>query len=98
MDANMRVEMPDGSKWDVPVSIIAKNRAEFYKDEFDGDIEKSLTKDTIPLFENVEYEIEDWAQNNMYWSEVEPHATKVEDENPDYEDGWCNGDKEIIKD
>ena len=26
----LRVTMPDGSRWDVPCSVIAKNRAEYY--------------------------------------------------------------------
>ncbi len=38
----LRVNMPDGSKWDVPVSVIAQNRAAEYAHEFDGDVQKSL--------------------------------------------------------
>ena len=38
----MTVEMPDGSKWGVPVEMIARNRAAHYASEFDGDIERSI--------------------------------------------------------
>lgn len=93
----LRVSMPDGSKWDVPAILVAKNRAEHYKGEFDGSLEKSLAEDTIPLFEEDDYEIEDWAVNNMDWSDVSSEAFLVEDpEVADFEDGWSNGDKEII--
>lgn len=91
------VTMPDGSKWQVPVLVIARNRAENYKDEFDGDVEKSLKEDTIPLFQESDYDIEDWAANNMDWDEVAQFATRREPpEDPDYQEGWVNGETEII--
>jgi hypothetical protein len=98
MEKFLRVTMPDGSKWDVPVSVIARNRAEFYKDEYDGDVEKSLKADTLPLFNENGYEIADWAANNMDWKDVKSVAKKV-DAMPDcdFQDGWINGDKEIIE-
>ena len=49
--------MPDGSKWDVPISVIAEHRADYYRNEFDGSLERSLKEDTIPLFEDDEFEI-----------------------------------------
>lgn len=49
----MTVEMPDGSKWGVPVEMIARSRAAYYANEFDGDVERSLAEDTLPLFESV---------------------------------------------
>jgi len=94
----LRVEMPDGSKWDIPVMIIAKDRADNYKDEFDDDLEKSLQSDTLPLFEDDEYEIEDWAANNMNWDDVKEFAKQVPrmEAEPDYQEGWINGEKEIV--
>lgn len=88
--------MEDGSLWDVPVSLIAQNRAAEYADEFDGDIEKSLNEDTMPLFNSDDYEIQDWAANNMNWDDVKAHAVKVDDGIVDYQDGWVNGDKKVI--
>lgn len=98
LERNLRVTMPDGSKWDVPIRLIANNRAKHYKDEFGGSLLRSLSEDTLPLFEKDHYEIKDWAANEMNWSDVRRHATKV-DMRPadvDYEDGWCNGEKEIV--
>jgi hypothetical protein len=91
--------MSDGSKWDVPVMVIARNRAEHYvaaDEEFGGDFQKALKEDTIPLFESDDYEIEDWAANNMNWNEVKAHAVRVEDGEIDFEEGWANGEKEIV--
>lgn len=95
--AKLVVLMPDGSRWSVPILPIARNRARHYASEFDGDIERSLNEDTLPLFRSDDYEVYDWAQNNMNWSDVVDLATKEEDPDPvDYQDGWVNGDKEVI--
>ena len=88
--------MPDGSKWAVPVEVIANNRAKEYADEFDDDIARSLTEDTAPLFEGDEFEIEDWAANNMDWDDVCDHAECIELADCDYQEGWVNGDKEVV--
>ena len=98
LNKQYRVTMPDGSKWDVPVFVIARNRAEKYAREFGGDVEKSLTEDTIPLFESDDFEIQYWAQSNMDWSDVKSRAVRAfVDESPvDYEEGWRNGATEIV--
>jgi hypothetical protein len=98
MKQRLIVEMPDGTRWGVPVEVIAYDRAKHYASEFDGDVERSLKEDTVPLFESDEFEIIDWAQNNMNWSDVEAHAglmaqSEVE---PDYQEGWVNGPKELV--
>ena len=94
----LRVTMPDGSKWDVPVYVIAKNRAEWYAHEFGGDVERSLAEDTLPLFEADAFEIEDWASNNMNWSDVEVYAHKAKPgPEVDYDEGWMNGDKDVVE-
>lgn len=99
MPKMLRVTMPDGSRWDVPVDVIARNRAAYYADRLHGgDIEKSLTEDTLPLFESDDYEIEDWAANNMDWSDVQAHARMVEPAaDADYQEGWVNGEKEVVE-
>jgi hypothetical protein len=93
------VEMPDGSVWGVPVDIVARDRAAHYAKEFDGDINRSLAEDTIPLFADDIHELYDWAANNMNWSDVETVAVKVRDTKPmtraDMQDAWVNGDKDL---
>lgn len=94
----LSITMPDGSKWGVPVDMIARSRAEHYASEFDGDVDKSLAEDTGPLFESDAYEIEDWAANNMNWSDFDGHQIKLENAPlQDFRDGWANGDKELVE-
>lgn len=95
----LRVEMPDGSRWDVPVDVIARSRATYYAHEIDGNVERSLREDTLPLFAEDESEIYDWAANNMNWSDVVSFAERVPDSGRpvDYQEGWCNGEKEIVE-
>jgi len=91
------IEMPDGSKWGVPVEVIARNRAAHYAHEFNGDAEQSMIKDTLPLFAADEYEVTEWASNNMNWSDVEVHAKKLQDAPiPDFQEAWINGQKTVI--
>lgn len=99
MKKYLRVTMPDSSQWDVPIKLIALDRATYYLDKHPDEFETvdEALEDTIKLFESDDFEIEDWAVNNMEWNDVEDQAVRVEDpEAPDYYDGWINGTKEII--
>ena len=96
---HLRVTMPDGSLWDVPVDVIARNRAERYKDEFGDDVERSLVEDTLPLFASDNRQIRSWAAGNMDWSDVRDVARQVPhyDRPPvDFQEGWVNGEKELV--
>jgi hypothetical protein len=93
----LRVTMPDGSQWDVPVEIIANNRAKAYAEEFHGDVQSSLDEDTLPLFESDPYEVEDWAANQMNWTDVSAHAQCHKPSEVDWQEGWVNGEKEVVE-
>ena len=85
--------MPDGSKWDVPAEVIAKNRADYYEAKDPGcynDEYKRAMEDDI--------ELADWAANNMNWEDVQSSAVKHCDGRfeMDFQDGWVNGEKEVI--
>ena len=101
MDWTLRVEMPNGDKYDVPVAVIARDRASYYAGEFGGGIEQSLAEDTLPLFTATPFEIQDWAANNMDWRDVEKAAVRVLQRPAlslkDLQEGWVNGEKEIVK-
>ncbi|MEW6560392.1 MAG: hypothetical protein AB1412_09370 [Pseudomonadota bacterium] len=57
-----------------------------------------MVEDTMPLFEQDHYEVEDWAANNMNWSDVESQAKKLQDAPaPDFQDGWMNGAKAVVE-
>lgn len=93
----LTIKMPDGSKWGVPVEVIARNRAAHYAKEFDGDIERSLVEDTMPLFDESSFEIKVWASNNMDWSDVEAQAQMLQAAETDYQEGWENGKQAVIE-
>lgn len=98
MNKALDVTMSDGSRWRVPVDVIAHNRAEHYAHEYGGDVDRSLNEDTIPLFESDDYEIQDWAANNMNWEDVSAHAVQIAEPGAvDYQEGWVNGDKRIVE-
>lgn len=86
------VTMPDGTKWSVPVQVIADSRDTHYADE---------QEDTIGFIRAgglSRFEIQDWAGNNMNWSDVKDYATEVPRPfglKVDFEEGWSNGEKEI---
>lgn len=94
----LSMTLPDGSKWGVPVEMIARNRATHYANEFDGDVERSLAEDTLPLFEADSYEIQDWAVGNMNWSDFVGHQKKLADATePDWQEAWLSAAKEVVE-
>lgn len=53
----------------------------------------------MPLFRSDAYEVEDWAANNMDWSDVRSHAVQVAPPRPrdgEYQEGWVNGNKRVV--
>lgn len=94
MQKYLRVTMPDDSKWDVPVLLIAQHRArqlvKFYLESSFDEAVKFALED--------EKEIIDWVANNMSWADVVLQAQIVnEGGKVNYQEGWVNGKKEIIK-
>ena len=89
----LRTTMPDGSKWDVPAEVIAKNRADYYEDKepglYDSEYEFTMENDD---------ELADWAANNMNWEDVESDAVKYcgGDNVDDFQEGWVNGEKKVV--
>lgn len=96
-DVYYRVEMPDGSEWEVPIMVLIKDRAKAYANfDFDGDLDAAI-RGTIEEIDADDYIIIDWARNNMNWDDVKEHAVKVEsEEEVDYQEGWVNGGSYII--
>lgn len=59
----LRIKFPDGQAWEVPLKIVEDSYLAYY-DEDDSE---------APYYETLL----DWAQNNMNWEDLEPHAKKV---------------------
>ena len=71
MSSKLFCQFLDGT-WAVPAEIIAEDRAKLYADkntaEYKEEYEYALSSD---------YELVDWAEGNMNWSDLEPYAVKV---------------------
>ncbi|HQS59997.1 MAG TPA: KTSC domain-containing protein [Gallionellaceae bacterium] len=94
----LQITLSNGQKWGVPVEMIAWNRAKHYAGEFDGDIKRSLEEDTLPLFENSPYDVQDWAVGNMNWSDFDGHQIKIADAPaPNFQAEWMSGQFEVIE-
>lgn len=77
MKPYLLVEFKDGSTWKIPVRRIALDRAEAHKEEFGGDVVRSLAEDTEPLFTADPEQVIDWFLGNMEWGDVENAAVCV---------------------
>lgn len=94
----LQITLSDGSKWGVPVEMIAWNRAKHYASEFGGDIKRSLAEDTMPLFNDSPYDVQDWAIGNMNWSDFDGHQIKISDApTPDFQSEWMSGKFEVVE-
>jgi len=101
----LQITMPNGERWGVPISVIARDRANYYADkdtERDGLSKEQRDKryeDEYRYTLEDELEIYDWAPNNMNWIDVKEHAIEIGAERlteRGYQEGWINGDKTII--
>ncbi len=96
--------MPDQSQWDVPAIAIANSRARYYanldsRGNIGGELYTRIFNEEFAYTMDSDDELIDWASNNMNWSDVCINAQRVitiPPKQPDYQDGWVNGDKEIV--
>lgn len=88
----LQITFTDGQQWRVPALVIAEHRAKYYAEQ---DPDTTFEREVQFTLEN-QYELVDWARNNMVVSDVEKHATKVADRVPiEFEDGWNDGESEF---
>ena len=88
-------KMENGDVYGVPAEIIAKNYADYYAKEHGEDYKENFDA-MMNWFDSGDYEFADWAKDNMNWEDVKRHAVLLESETkePDYQEGWVNGDYE----
>jgi hypothetical protein len=91
----LRVTMPDGSKWDVEAMLISENRADYYSQK--EEMTAAEYQEEIEFAMKNAYELHDWAANNMNWEDVKEFAKLVTDRpDIDYQEGWVNGEYEVV--
>lgn len=99
----LRIEMPDGSEWDVPALTIAEHRARYFAaldvESGDADDFDTAFAEEVKHALSDDYEIGDWAANNMNWVDVASIAVQVAapPTDVDYQEGWVNGEKRIVE-
>jgi hypothetical protein len=98
MEKILRVKFSNGDEFGIPVRVIAEHRANDYAETDGYEKESNEWEQEVQYAMNDEYEIEDWAANNMNWSELEPFATLLDKSDFDYEDQWGDADKKVIVD
>jgi hypothetical protein len=94
MKKYLLVTMPDNSIWSIPTRLIAENRNDYYI-KVRGENAADVEAETEKLFAD-DYEVIDWAVNNMDWSDVADEAVLAKRAKTDYQEGWLEGDKELI--
>ena len=96
LDKKYCVTMPDGSVWAVPVRVIAEDHAAYYYKKREYESMEEAMEVTMAFFED-DYEVMDWARNNMDWDDVKSQAWQIESptEEVDWDEGWANGKVEI---
>jgi len=100
MSKFLRVTFSDGMVYDIPAEFIARARAEYYaeSDAKKGENYTEIYNEELKIGLEDEYEIIDWAFNNMDWIDVQAHAVMVAQESKfvDYKEEWANVKNEVI--
>ena len=101
----LEVTMKNGEVWRVPASIIAMERAIYYieHDIKSGDVkeedrDEALDQEYMNGYED-NYNITDWAGNNMNWSDIKDKAIRMPTPpltDKQYEEDWQNGKRKVI--
>ena len=83
----VQVAFSTGHVYEVATSIIAKDRTDYYAMSDPGRTRQQHEAETGMLFAS-EFELFDWAKNNMNWSDLQKHARLVSFKAPDFAGLW----------
>lgn len=94
----------DNELWDIPLSVIAENRARYYANlDVPGKTEnnwewKKVFKSEYDMVMNDAANATNWASGNMDWADVKDYAERVgKVEHDEYGDLWVNAEKFIVE-
>ncbi len=102
----IRVTMGDGTRWDVPLTIVAESFATYWANKAYPPATSLRRKWDDSFAQEFDWAMSsggretalDWAANNMDWNDVAKHAVRVNPSRPaDYQEGWVNGEKEVVE-
>ncbi len=103
MTKYLRVQMSDGTIYDIPAEKIAEHRAGFFESNSAEKLSyhsssvqpRLLSAEKDFAMDNDEILIE-WASKKMVWKDIEPYAKKVEPETNNNEKDWPEAPKKVI--
>ena len=94
MEKFLKVTFLTGETWQIPAGVIARDRAAYYANKDAekgmGNFEDILESEMRAALDD-DYELIDWAQNNLSWENVSTHAQKIAEATPirfDRENLW----------
>lgn len=95
-DKHIYVDMPDGFTYAIPVMVVVEDKAAKMARYSDDLLYDDAMVEVLSEFENDESAIKKWAKGEMYWSDVQKHATILKRKiDIDYQLHWANGKLEI---
>lgn len=95
----LRVTFSNGEVYDIPAKTIALQRASYFaaRDATKGDSRyDTICEQEFRFAMEDDYEIQDWAFNNMDWEDVKQSAVCVYVNKADYHREWPNANNVII--
>lgn len=88
----IQVTFSNGETWEIPASVVAEDRTSYYTKK-DG---LSPADSNAEYRQSMEdYELIDWACNNMNWEDVEGYAKLIRRQAPNRHLEWVNADKKV---
>jgi len=88
------VKFSDGRTYKILAKIIAEHRANYYANlEPHQGLAKEIFDDEVDFALADEYELVDWATNNMNWPDVKEFAELVREKQVNYFKEWVNAEK-----
>jgi len=89
------VKFHKGVTYKIPAAFIAADRAKYYADLDGYDLDSQEYLDELNRALEDEFELFDWVQNNMNWSDLKDAAIRTEDDLFDAEEEWIEGNHTI---
>lgn len=107
MDKYIEVKFSDGKVFAVPAILIAQDRADYYlrrdvndmKGEVSEEQMNEMLREEIDFALDNDFELIDWFENNMLWSEVEDEVRLLKEEVVvvDREREYVNAPKKVLE-
>lgn len=83
----INIYFTNGDIFQIPAEIVSNDRDTYYKEYLDEQVTDSYEDD----------ELYDWISNNMNWSDLEPHAVRIDSDIPDYNSMFGDSEIEILR-